>query len=213
MNSFESEIAALRQKHAEEMARAEREAAIRHALPVPPRYVHQFKGSGGRPATTHITYKADIVAYPKPPEMALAEALALVETLPPSVSLMRQNGCLSVEPEALMEPRYLDGKDRGTSLVQLVCSIGRGFGPNWSLEWYSEHPELGWLMVKVEIQPPPVRAYVRVLSWREGEPGMVEKHADLIPGGNLISWNSGSQDSGRWSWHFTELESLRALVK
>ena len=137
-------IEQLKAQQAQEIAKLEREIAIRAMLPVEPRFVHDHKDHVG------LSYAKDKF----PARYTLAEAIAIMEQFPNKVESEHwKNGCCSVRPLAINSSAKNERATMdGASLVEVRLNAGKGYDSHRLLFWAMVGETLA--EVSIEITPP-----------------------------------------------------------
>lgn len=205
----QEKIEAAKRRAEEEIARVEREEALKDLLPVRPDSAYSH-GKG----EASVTYRGEGPRYSSA-GLPLAEVLSLLEKIPPLERIHRRAGCLSIAPDG-WAPRYADAPEEYRSRVGITIEGGRGFGPSVTAEWSAE---VGGMRCTVRAELPAFlpgirAARVGVTYNNRGEvanPGRVE--AADIPGAKRIQWASGSPEAFRVSWYWSTLAGFAAWTR
>jgi hypothetical protein len=132
---------AMRTRHAEELALAEREDAIQAVIP-PGGRLHMYSLYG---TVGGVSYES----------AAWADAKALVRALPPVPLMLCKNGCTSFKSRAYVEALPEDHKDRGCNEEQevspVLVQIEGLHGPKLELEWTTRLPSGDLLRVRCKL--------------------------------------------------------------
>jgi len=160
-----SKVQELLAEHAEKLAAAEREDAIRAALEAAglpaPRFVHTTSLYG---IVATVSYGDAYARYGSEDGLTLAEALTLAEKLPGVPLVAVRDGCLSFRPLPYVEALTEADKERWDSETQVcpvLAKIEALHGPQLRLEWVSDLPGVGLVSVRCGFSslPPSVATY------------------------------------------------------
>jgi hypothetical protein len=154
----------VREEMARKLAEAEREDTIRAALDAAglpsPRFVHHTTLYG---TVATISYGDSYARY-NTPGMTLADALTLAEKLPGVPLVMVRDVCLSFMSAAHVESLPEADKERWASETQVcpvLAKIEALHGPQLTLEWTTDLPDVGLVRVTCHFStlPPTVATY------------------------------------------------------
>lgn len=149
----------------------------------------------------------------------LDEALAILDAYGAlHLCECRRDGCVTVKPPHLHEPRYAQAKLdwQVDQCVELRQSSGRGFA-SYEVSVHAVEPAVK-VVVNIKSFPWHLRSYISCNYGRDGDPiynsvKLIEPATFKAQGQQRIKYGAGGQDSLDLRYYFAGIEHLRHAVE